>query len=123
MSSYWPNHPISKQPKKIEDLAKGMTQVYTGVRNAFSPVSQSHYLFTPRDLTNWSLGLMRYSCTDEKDVFFAWCFESCRIFKDKLVSDEEKHRYMNTILLPVANKWGITQLDEVLQGRFVDYKI
>lgn len=30
------------------------------VRDAFSVDDYSHYLFTPRDLTQWVLGLLRY---------------------------------------------------------------
>ncbi len=103
-----------------------MAQVYNEVRKTFTPVKQSHYVFTPRDLTRWIIGLMRYSINQfiensggdgvGNEVQYAWCFESCRIFRDKLVSQEEKDRFTNAILLPVAGQWGITYIDEVKQG-------
>jgi hypothetical protein len=39
------------------------------VRNTFSPVRQNHYIFTPRDLTRWCLGFLRYDLKgDEQSV-------------------------------------------------------
>jgi hypothetical protein len=31
----------------------------------FSPVQQNHYVFTPRDLTRWCLGFLRYDLKED----------------------------------------------------------
>jgi hypothetical protein len=36
------------------------------VRNTFSPVHQNHYIFTPRDLTRWCLGFLRYDLKEDE---------------------------------------------------------
>jgi len=36
------------------------------VKNTFSPVHQNHYLFTPRDLTRWCLGFLRYDLKEDE---------------------------------------------------------
>jgi hypothetical protein len=36
------------------------------VKNTFSPVHQNHYLFTPRDLTRWCLGFLRYNLKEDE---------------------------------------------------------
>lgn len=120
--TYWPTNPFTQDTKEIEAVAHGMVRVYTEVRKTFTPVKQGHYLFSPRDLTKWILGLMRYGVAgvadkpDKNEVYFAWCSEACRIFRDKLVSDEDKGMFTDTILLPVAGQWGITCLDETKLG-------
>ncbi len=45
---------------KVQKLASSMVNVYEQVREKFKQDEQSHYLFTPRDLTHWTLGLLRY---------------------------------------------------------------
>lgn len=37
-----------------------MLETYSQVRQKFSVDEHRHYLFTPRDVTNWIFGLMRY---------------------------------------------------------------
>lgn len=122
MRTHWPRHPVASNPKEVEALANGMVRVYNEVRKTFTPVTHSHYLFTPRDLTKWTLGLMRYAIVrfidnaGRNELYYTWCLESCRIFRDKLVSDEEKIRFTEAILLPVASQWGFTSLDSLDEG-------
>ncbi|RXG65468.1 Cytoplasmic dynein 2 heavy chain 1 [Armadillidium vulgare] len=53
-----PGH--SAWQNKTNELAASMVHVYKEVREAFTVDDYSHYLFTPRDLTRWVKGLMRY---------------------------------------------------------------
>lgn len=41
-------------------LATFMLETYSQVKQKFSVDEHRHYLFTPRDVTNWIFGLMRY---------------------------------------------------------------
>lgn len=117
-------HPVNRKRDVIESLSQGMVTVYKEVRNAFTPVQQSHYQFTPRDLTKWVLGLMRYDFTRQidnepeamKDLYSAWAFEGCRIFRDKLVSSEEKSKFDDTIISPVLSQWNMPNVKNLLEG-------
>lgn len=99
-----------------------MVRVYVEVKKTFTTIVKSHYIFTPRDLTKWLMGLMRYASGAHQDymslndVFFVWSYESCRVFRDKLVSQEEKFQFTNGILLPAASQLGITNLKEEFKG-------
>lgn len=48
-----------------QQLASTMVSAYEVLRKTFSVDQQSHYLFTPRDLTQWLLGLLRYDLNDD----------------------------------------------------------
>ncbi|CAL8110340.1 unnamed protein product [Orchesella dallaii] len=114
-------HPITKRAEAIESIPRGMVTVYKEVRNAFTPVQQSHYQFTPRDLTKWVLGLMRYDVQKNgeegmKDLYNAWAFECCRIYRDKLVSPEEKTKFDETIVSPVLSQWSMPNVKSLFEG-------
>ena len=53
-------HPVWGNVAKIHALAGSMVQVYEQLKARFTVDDYSHYLFTPRDLTHWVLGLLRY---------------------------------------------------------------
>jgi len=48
-----------------QQLAATMVTMYELLRKHFTVDQKSHYLFTPRDLTQWILGLLRYDLTDD----------------------------------------------------------
>ena len=49
----------------------------------------SHYQFTPRDLTRWVVGLLRYPLATGDDtplnLLHIWVYEANRLFRDRLV--------------------------------------
>jgi hypothetical protein len=46
---------------KPESVAIAMANAFTELGKAFGPVEQQfHYIFTPIDLTKWTMGLCRY---------------------------------------------------------------
>jgi dynein heavy chain 2 len=44
-----------------------------------------HYLFNPRDLTQWVFGLLRYDLT-QQNLLDVWAHEAYRLFADRLVA-------------------------------------
>ncbi len=52
-------------PTKAQQLAGTMVKVYDEVRQKFKPDDYGHYLFTPRDLTRWIMGLLRYDLMEK----------------------------------------------------------
>ena len=67
-------------------LAQSMVEIYQTVKSKFPIDEHRHYLFTPRDLTGWAFGLLRYE--GGPGVLEAWGYEGLRVFKDRLVSKE-----------------------------------
>eukprot|EP01116_Phalansterium_solitarium_P024803 TRINITY_DN91_c0_g1_i2.p1 TRINITY_DN91_c0_g1~~TRINITY_DN91_c0_g1_i2.p1 ORF type:complete len:4088 (+),score=2028.04 TRINITY_DN91_c0_g1_i2:171-12434(+) len=73
-------------------LANSMLDLYEQVKSKFSVDDYSHYLFTPRDLTKWVLGFLRYDQSNI-DLLEVWNNEARRIFRDRLVNQESKERF------------------------------
>ncbi|KAK6729949.1 hypothetical protein RB195_006788 [Necator americanus] len=91
---------------RIEAMASVMVRLYEEVRSHFRPADRGHYIFTPRDLTKWTLGILRYELTDESKVIDAIVFESKRIFRDRLATEEHVLKFDELLayVIPTARK-------------------
>ncbi|KAE9420714.1 hypothetical protein Angca_008064, partial [Angiostrongylus cantonensis] len=78
---------------RVEAMASVMVRLYEEVRSNFRPTIKGHYVFTPRDLTKWTMGTMRYELSDETKVIEAIASESKRIFKDRLATEEHRLKF------------------------------
>ena len=82
------------QPGAAKKLAACMVDVWEATRKKFSVDEQRHYLFTPRDLTAWLRGLLRYELVDQNNaVYETWAFEGSRVLRDRLVSRQDRSRF------------------------------
>lgn len=64
-----------RSAKHTARLAGSMVTVYTELCDKFSRDEHRHYLFSPRHLTQWCIGLMRYDL-DGEDVLSCWVHEA-----------------------------------------------
>lgn len=82
--------------KGAADIARVITTVYEGVVKRYSVDDASHYIFNPRDLTNWALNLQHYAtvATDLPEVL---AYEGRRIFSDRLVKAEDRTKFDKTV--------------------------
>ncbi|KIH68600.1 dynein heavy chain [Ancylostoma duodenale] len=51
---------------RVEAMASAMVRLYEEIRSNFRPADRGHYIFTPRDLTKWTLGIMRHELSDDQ---------------------------------------------------------
>ncbi|CAL4157019.1 unnamed protein product, partial [Meganyctiphanes norvegica] len=123
MNVLCPKHPAWTTPAKCQQLAASMIQVYQQVRETFSVDDYSHYLFTPRDLTRWVFGLLRYDIADDKGhtqtLLEVWFYEACRLFRDKLVEEEDITKFDSIILACLHSDWGLDLRNHVHNTYFV----
>ncbi len=63
---------------KASRLASSSVGVFQQIRKTFSVDDRSHYLFTPRDLTEWALGECRQNVAGQKVVCKMWSSQSSR---------------------------------------------
>eukprot|EP00743_Colponemidia_sp_Colp-15_P007052 GILK01007609.1.p1 GENE.GILK01007609.1~~GILK01007609.1.p1 ORF type:complete len:2172 (-),score=437.61 GILK01007609.1:43-6558(-) len=86
----------------VPRLAQSMVELYQHVRAKFSVDEHRHYLFTPRDLTQWCLSLLRYGEQlqhgDGESLLELWAYEAQRVFRDRLVGQDAALRF-DTMLL------------------------
>ena len=76
-----------RAPAGLARLAQTMVDVYSATRAKFSVDERRHYLFTPREVTAWVVGLLRYDVATEPLLDIV-AFEAQRIFRDRLVDAE-----------------------------------
>ncbi|RCK58006.1 Dynein heavy chain, cytoplasmic [Candida viswanathii] len=92
------NRAILKCAPDLRGFAKAITeasiQVYEKTRQKFDGTIQKHYVYSPRELTRWSRGLLEaLKSTEYKDLHSfvrLWYHEGLRLFYDRLVSEDEK---------------------------------
>jgi dynein heavy chain 2 len=118
---------MSKHPKwssnsNIYQLAGSMVTVYSQVLKNFSRDSYGHYLFTPRELTNWCLSLLRYNLADiqsdssTEPLLQIWSYEACRIFHDRLVDLESRKIFIGIMSSVLQDEWRTGNIMQKLNG-------
>ncbi|KAG2426397.1 hypothetical protein HYH02_014824 [Chlamydomonas schloesseri] len=71
-------------------LSKAMLEVYTSVRERFTPNDYPHYEFNARELSDWINGIQRYSLEGGLTLVQAIAHEGLRVFRDRLVGDHQE---------------------------------
>ncbi|XP_064610087.1 cytoplasmic dynein 2 heavy chain 1-like isoform X3 [Liolophura sinensis] len=105
-------HPVWGNPSKVHALAGSMVQLYEQVRGRFTVDDYSHYLFTPRDLTRWVLGFLRYDLTGgasehtSDHVMEIWAYEARRLFRDRMVGQDGLHKFDNILMSVLRADWS-----------------
>ncbi|KAK7096855.1 hypothetical protein V1264_003902 [Littorina saxatilis] len=120
-------HPVWGSPAKIHALASSMVQFYEQMRAHFTVDDYSHYLFTPRDLTQWVMSLLRYDLTagakehTSETVLEIWAYEARRLFRDRIVGAESQAKFDKLLMSVVRSDWSANIFDEVDSTFFVTW--
>uniref|UniRef100_A0A8D8QIW2 Cytoplasmic dynein 2 heavy chain 1 n=2 Tax=Cacopsylla melanoneura TaxID=428564 RepID=A0A8D8QIW2_9HEMI len=97
---------LIRDNKMASSISSIMINLYNELSNTFTIKNHSHYRLSPRDLSNFCRGLKRYgNISNPKAAIRAILYESDRIFKDKLASQEDRHKYDSIIENIVENEW------------------
>ncbi len=94
-----------------------MVQVYEQLRSKFTVDDYGHYLFTPRELTRWVMGLLRYDLTggssdgSSKHVLEVWAYEAHCLFRDRIVGQDSLRTFDNILLSVMRAEWDSSALD------------
>ena len=84
-----------------------MLDVYEQTKLKFLVDDYSHYLYTPRDLTKWVLGLLRYDF-ESQDVFESWTYEANMLFRDRIIDLAGKQRFDRIVEAVLKSQWSVT---------------
>ncbi|CAN8012220.1 unnamed protein product [Ixodes pacificus] len=93
-------------PPKLDTLAASMVLLLEQMQSKFSVDEQSHYVFTPKTLTEWTRGLLRYSTAGSPSVLEPWVYEGCRLLRDRLADDEARARFDAILSGILRSDWG-----------------
>jgi dynein heavy chain 2 len=105
-----------KTDGNIRKLASSMVDVYDKVKAKFTVDDYRHYMFNPRDLTEWTFGLLRYelgppavaggvSTVSVQPLFEPWGYECYRLFCDRLVDRESIRKFESILTATLRNDW------------------
>ncbi|RKP12812.1 hydrolytic ATP binding site of dynein motor region D1-domain-containing protein [Piptocephalis cylindrospora] len=90
-------------------LTGAMVELYLRSQSRFTPESQAHYVYSPRELTRWMRGIHEairpLESLSLEGLVRVWAHEALRLFQDRLVTDEERD-------------WTDTAVDEVAARHF-----
>lgn len=98
---------MSNSSKKI---ARFCVDTYENVKQKFSVDDYRHYLQTPKELTKWIFGLMRYEAQGAESLVEVLTYEAFRLFRDRLVNIESRQAMDQLIYNQLRNnlKYGQT---------------
>lgn len=75
-------------------VTDSMIEVYTRTRERLTPTIEQHYVYSPRELTRWSKGLLEamksHQYSNMQELVRLWYHEGLRLFYDRLVGEEER---------------------------------
>jgi dynein heavy chain 2, cytosolic len=98
----------SAAPDALNHLAAAMVGVWASVRSRFNVDAHRHYIFTPRDLITWVDGLRSYSLSEGEDLLNATVYEGARLFRDRLVTVDERARFDGMLLSAFRAEFSAT---------------
>ena len=118
-----PGHPVWANPGKVSSLSSSMVNIYKQFKNTFSVDDNNHYLFTPRDLTRWCMGILRYKLEgndkSHHSILQIWAYECSRLFRDKLVNDKDRGRFDSTLTSILQSDWNSNAANSLQNTFFV----
>ena len=85
-------------------LASTMVDLYQQVKNKFTVDDHRHYLFTPRDLTQWVKNLLRYDLEGD-ELLDCLVYEAERQFCDRLVDQDSVNKFNSILAGIVRSNW------------------
>lgn len=75
-------------------LTRAMVEFYSRSQIKYTAAIQSHYIYSPRELTRWVRGIYEAIRPMEglrlEDLVRIWAHEAFRLFQDRLVGEEER---------------------------------
>ncbi|TPX70937.1 hypothetical protein SpCBS45565_g01524 [Spizellomyces sp. 'palustris'] len=103
-----PSHKIWGVSRNVQKLATSMISIYDQTTQRFTRDVRSHYLYTPRDLSRWILGIARYQYTDQEhgELLNVVAHEALRLFQDRLVTTNARQKFQATLSTVLRNDWN-----------------
>ena len=92
---------------QVAKLAATLLDVYDAVSTKFSRDERRHYQFTPRNLTDWAMGLQRYDLA-RSPVLEAVAHEGQRIFRDRLVGAASSAEFDSILSMALRAAFNFT---------------
>lgn len=109
---------LGNQVSLASRLSQSTVDLYAGVKKKFSVDDHRHYSFTPREVTQLCIGLLRYEARDQNSLVEAWGHEAVRTFRDRLVSREHYMQFDSLLNGQLRQQLGY---NEAITGFFTTW--
>jgi len=104
VSSRLPKHPTWGDSANIQKLSSTFLDIFEKIKHVFTVDDHRHYLFTPRDIAQWVVGLLRYDI-GTVNLLSAVTYEAQRVFRDRLVGPDAVSRFDSTVNSILRLQW------------------
>ncbi|XP_028968661.1 cytoplasmic dynein 2 heavy chain 1 [Galendromus occidentalis] len=84
---------VAESSLDVNALTSAMVKLLMSMRKSFSMSSRKHYVFTAKNLTEWTRTLTRYT-KSESELATVWCHEGLRIFGDSLATESDVRDFL-----------------------------
>ncbi|KAJ3130163.1 Cytoplasmic dynein 2 heavy chain 1 [Nowakowskiella sp. JEL0407] len=101
-------HKVWGFPKSSQKLATTMVNIFEGIVQKFTVDIQPHYIFTPRDISRWLIGISRYQYLSDEpgEVLDTLAYEAQRLFMDRLINNEHRQKFLGILSSVIQNEWN-----------------
>lgn len=100
-------------------ITKAMIEVYTKTKNHLSSSIQAHYVYSPRELTRWSRGLLEAlkstTYLDLQAFIRLFFHEGLRLFYDRLVSEDERTWTLQLFSQVITESFPFSNLEFIMK--------
>jgi dynein heavy chain, axonemal len=109
-------------------IVNSSVNIYLQIQKELLPTPlRSHYTFNLRDLSKIFQGILMISSQfldTLENVLKLWCHESCRVFRDRLINDEDRTWYNNAVLNQLQTHlscphWTVNDFKDLIYGNFL----
>ncbi|KAJ3189734.1 Cytoplasmic dynein 2 heavy chain 1 [Gaertneriomyces sp. JEL0708] len=102
-----PAHPVWSSAANRSRLVSSMMSIYGSLTKRFTRDMQPHYIFSPRDLSRWVVGLGRYDvgAPEADELLAAFTYEAARLFEDRLVDTKAKEMFRQDFWTVMHRDW------------------
>ena len=101
-----------------EPLTESIVSFYLKNQKRFSPETQPHYVYSPRELSRWIRALYEAMISTDhmspEDFVRLWAHEALRLFHDRLVTSSERKWCQDALDETARDMFGSVDLDKAL---------
>ncbi len=111
-----------------EPMVQSTVEIYKRIQKELLPTpSKSHYTFNLRDLSKVFQGLLMVKQShlpDDESVIKLWCHEAARVFRDRLINEEDRSWFNDALLQQLHDNlelksWKLEDFADVIYGDFM----
>ena len=109
-------------------LVQSSVNIYLQIQKELLPTPlRSHYTFNLRDLSKVFQGVLMITpnfLPDKEALIKLWCHEGARVFRDRLINEDDRQWFNNSVLRQLHEKlgmseWVLDNFTDLLYGNFL----